>query len=311
MHRLDDLEARLRRDADTVRRAAQPGATLHHQIMARLTSTAAAPPSPWASRLLAVALLAVALVAVVIGVFLGLHRLSPSPATHGPSPAPTVRTPGPTIGLVGPNGAAVVQGALLNPGTYTDLEVDGTNFNVRFTVPAGWTWNGRYLSKGGVGLPDGAAIFFDGNLVQVYTDPCHWAGAAPVPPTGSSVRDLVAALAAQPMRSATKPTDRNANGLGASGRWAGMAVELTVPDNIVFANCDRGQVRSWGPDDDARSHQGPGQRDLVWAVDLSGNGVDAGGQRLIIDAASFRGTPANVTSEINAILGSIVVGHWG
>jgi hypothetical protein len=225
-----------------------------------------------------------------------------------PSPAPVV---GPSGALVGPSGAAVVQGALLDPGTYDYLGVDHAGFNIRFTVPAGWTWNGRYLSKGDVGLPHGAGIFFDGRLVQVYADPCHWAGAEPFLATGSSVHDLVAALAAQPMRSSTAPTSRGANALTIAGRWAGMAVELTVPDNIVFADCYRGQFRSWGPDQDARSHQGPGQRDLVWAVDLTGNGVETGGQRLIIDAASFPGTPAEVMSEIEAILGSIVVGHWG
>ena len=31
----------------------------------------------------------------------------------------------------------------------------------------------------------------------------------------------------------------------------------------------------------------------------------------IIDAASFPGTPADVMSEIDAILESIVVGQWG
>jgi hypothetical protein len=233
-----------------------------------------------------------------------------------PSPAPLVA---PSGALVGPSGSAVVPGTLLDPGTYTYLDVDGAGFNVRFTVPAGWTWNGRYLSMGGVGVPNGAGIFFDGNLVQVYTNPCHWAGADPIPPTGSSVHDLMAALAAQPMRNATTPTVRNANVPDFSGgnakvligRWLGMAVELTVPNNIVLANCSRGQFRSWGPDADARSHEGAGQRDLVWAVDLNGNGVGVGGERLIIDAASFPGTPANVMSEIEAILGSIAVGHWG
>jgi len=239
---------------------------------------------------LVAALLAVAIVATLFLTARSLHSRQVVPAN--PLPLPKA-------------------GALLDPGTYDYLDVDGVGFNVRFTVPAGWTWNGRYLSKGGVGLPDGAAIFFDGHLVQVYTDPCQWARAEPFPPTGSSVHDLMAAIAAQPMRNATTPTDRNANALGLAGGWAGMAVELTVPDGIVFADCYRGQFRSWGPDEDARSHQGPGQRDLVWAVDLTGNGVEAGGQRLIIDDASFPGTPAHVMSEIEAILGSIAVGHWG
>ena len=66
---------------------------------------------------------------------------------------------------------------------------------------------------------------------------------------------------------------------------------------------------------------GSGQRDLVWAVDLSLNreveatpGRDAygpGDGRVIIDAASFPGTPADVMSEIEAILRSIAVGYWG
>ena len=94
-----------------------------------------------------------------------------------------------------------------------------------------------------------------------------------------------------------------------------MAIELTVPDTITFADCDGGQFRSWAIDNDARFAQGPGQRDLVWAVDIDGAGVidvvppPPGG--LIIDAATFPGTPASVMSEINAILDSIALGHWG
>jgi Tol biopolymer transport system component len=83
----------------------------------------------------------------------------------------------------------------LGQGTYTYTNVDAQGFNVRFTVPAGWTWYGRYLSKGGVGLPGGAAIYFFGGPVQVYGDPCHWAGSPSNPPTGPSVDDLMAALA--------------------------------------------------------------------------------------------------------------------
>jgi hypothetical protein len=138
----------------------------------------------------------------------------------------------------------------------------------------------------------------------------------------------MASLATQPSRSATTPIDRPAGGLSLAVRpgstnppadpnasgprpWAGRSVELTVPNDINFAACDRGQFRSWGPDSVARAHQGPGQRDLVWAVDLTGNGVVSGHGYVIIDAASFPGTPADVSSEIDAILGSIVFGHGG
>ncbi len=216
----------------------------------------------------------------------------------------------------------------LGPGTYTYTDVQAQGFNVRFTVPAGWTWYGSYLSKGGIGLSGGAAIFFFGGPVQVYADPCHWAGSQSNPPTGPSVDDLMASLATQPLRSATTPIDRPAGGLSLTVRpgstnppadpnasgprpWAGRSVELTVPNDINFAACDGGQFRTWGPHSVARAHQGPGQRDLVWAVDLTRNGVVSGHGYVIIDAASFPGTPADVSSEIEAILGSIVAGHWG
>jgi hypothetical protein len=56
----------------------------------------------------------------------------------------------------------------------------------------------------------------------------------------------------------------------------------------------------------------PGQHDLVWAVDLVGNGVNTYTyQSLVIDAASFPGRPSSIMSEIEAILASLEVGHWG
>jgi hypothetical protein len=90
-----------------------------------------------------------------------------------------------------------------------------------------------------------------------------------------------------------------------------MAVEVTVPTDLNLAACDQGQFRSWGPDDVVRAHQGPGQHDLVWAVDLSGTGVASGHGYFIVDAASFSGTPADVMSEVEAILASVATGHWG
>jgi len=203
---------------------------------------------------------------------------------------------------VGPGGSKIGDG-LLDPGTYEYDDVDGQGFNVRFTVPAGWSWYGTTLTKGGVDPPDGAAIFFFGGRGQVYPDPCQWANATPGPPTGSSAADLVAALAAQPMRSATTPIDRSA------GVWPGMAIELTVPDNLDLDFCERGVFRSWGLADQRFQASLPGQRDLVWAIDVNGVGVTDGG--LIVDAASFRGTPDRVRSEVEAILGSIVLCHCG
>jgi len=259
-------------------------------------------------------LLSAMVFALLVGIAVG-YRIGASPTATpqlaelpSPSAAPTpIASPSPPT----PPAVAVYFGieaakGLLKQGTYAYLNVDGTSStNVRFTVPAGWTWNGRSLSKDGGGAPHGAAIFFFDAVVQVYADPCHWAAVQSHPQTGSTAADLMAALAAQPLRRATTPSERPANTPGLANGWHGMSIQLIVPDQINFADCDKGQYRSWGPDGEARSHQGPGQRDLVWAVDLGPY------DRLIIDAAWFPGTPAEVKSEIETILRSIAAGHWG
>jgi hypothetical protein len=262
----------------------------------------------------------VAAAVVVVATAVGFHALagpgvggpgggSPSP-TASPSPLATPLLPS-TFGSLVP--ATPVRIGLLAPGRYEYDFVDGQGFSLQFTVPAGWTWNGRYLSKDGIGPPGGAAIYFFGGPLQVYADPCHWTA---VPSTRLSGRaaDIVAALRAQPSRNAGGPIDRP------FGSWPGAAIALSVPDDMALATCDAGQYRSWGPEANARSHQGPGQRDIVWAIDIPGAGVtDAQGSLiapfppggLVVDATSFPGTPADGMSEIEAILGSIYMGHFG
>jgi len=261
---------------------------------------------------------------LVIGVLKPWTAIPSQSATPSASAAPVVAlNPAPSTAALPTVPPGVGQRDLrigrLDPGTYAYTDVDGQGFNVGFIVPAGWTWHGRYLSKGGVGHPGGAAISFFGGPVGVYADPCDWAGSEPDQPIGRRVGDRMAALAAEPPRNAATPIDRPAAAPGIGDRWPGMALELTVPD-INLAGCDEGQFRRWGPETNARPAQGPGQHDYVWAVDIPGAGVDdengvitvypeAGG--LIIDAASFPSTPADVMAEVEAILGSIVVGHWG
>lgn len=64
------------------------------------------------------------------------------------------------------------------------------------------------------------------------------------------------------------------------------------------------------PESNVRSHQAPGQRDLVWAVEAPGVAIE-GSPRLygglLVDAAWFPGTRANVLSEME----TIHVGAWG
>ncbi|HEX6128701.1 MAG TPA: hypothetical protein VF071_06745 [Candidatus Limnocylindria bacterium] len=98
------------------------------------------------------------------------------------------------------------------------------------------------------------------------------------------------------MRNASAPVDRSADGPGWQEVYPGTAIELTVPGDIDFADCDEGKFQSWN----GRYHQGPGQRDLVWAIDVAG-------PLLIIDAASFPGTSASDQAELASVLDSITI----
>jgi hypothetical protein len=243
---------------------------------------------------------AIAAAAVVVVALVGYNLLPSRGGIGGSSPSPS-----PSFSF-SPSASPLPHGSLV-AGTYTLYDIDNTGVNIQFTVPADWR-NDDYLTTGprGVELPDGIAIGFWTGPVQVYTEPCQWQGADPSPPTGPTARALVDALAAQPQRDASTPVERRGASLGGPGRWDGWSVDLTVPtdEELVGGPCDNGEFRSWGPAG-ARFHQGPGQRDTVWAVD-----VDAD-TRIIVDLASYPGTTEKMMTEARQILDSMVFGHWG
>jgi hypothetical protein len=195
---------------------------------------------------------------------------------------------------------------LLRPGSYDRSY--GVGFDLRFTVPTGWSWNGQALRQGD------AAIYFTTSPVRVYSDPCHWDRPQHLSPglyTPGSVESVAAALAAQPMRYATRPW-LIPSSLAAPTRGGPTArsvdaieVRLTVPSNLDFSRCDHGQYRSWGVGRNARTQQGPGQRDLIW---LQGTGP--GARNLMIDAATFPDTPSRLVHQVDAILASVEAGCW-
>jgi hypothetical protein len=191
----------------------------------------------------------------------------------------------------------------LNPGRYTIYGLDLAGFNVSFAVPAGWSWDGRSLTKGAADRPIAASISFYGGPVGVYEEPCHWSEAPA--PLHQSVDELLASLGAQQGRDASAPVERNASSAGLAGRWAGKTIELSVPARLDLSTCHQGQFRSWGPDARARINEGPGERDVVWAVDLET------GELLTIDAGTFPDTPPDLVAEVDGILDSIKTGHWG
>jgi len=234
--------------------------------------------------------------AVVIIAVIAINLLPGSPAPGG---EPT-STPTPEPQSSAPADVSFLPNGLLEPGTYSIRAQDIDAPRVVLTVPAGWYGGGFGVNKNNsIDPPDGAGVILWGGPFNVYEDPCQWTGGETLR-VGQTVDDLVADLSAQPTRDATAPTDITVDG------FAGKAIELTVPADLAFnqadgfVDCDEAEFRSWiSPDQGSfRLHQGPGQHDQLWIVDVDGT-------RVIIDATFYEGTSAADMAELQAILESI------
>ncbi len=250
--------------------------------------------------------LAIATAAVVVVAIVGYNLLPGGSSNVGgtaATPSPSISaSPSPSASAsTSPMPSDAVKEGSLEAGSYTHYGIDGLPVNVRFTVPAGWSWVSQFslLTTGDAADEIGIALW-SGSELQVYTDPCQWEGAEPDPPTGPTARDLADALAAQPTRNASAPTERKAAGPDGPDQFAGWIVELTVPEDADFATCTRGEFRSWGPDEMSRYHQGPGQSDTVWAIDIDPD------MRMVIDATYLPSAPQQTRTEIDGILDSLV-----
>ncbi len=217
--------------------------------------------------------------AVVIAALLGFNYLvAPNiggPGLDDPSPTPT---PSPQ--------ALTVSAGELAAGTY-QFTVLGT-VDVTLTVPDGWANIGGFGANG-----DGTAVVVwpsDEEVAHVYADPCRWQDGFVDPPVGPTVDDLATAFANQPQRGESVPTDVTIDG------YSGKTIELSVPDDINFADCDDGQFQSW----EGRTHQEPGQIDRLYILDVDG-------QRVLIDAHFIPGTSEADLAEQQAILDSIQI----
>lgn len=306
MRARDDLEARLRRDADTVRRAAQPGATLHHHIMARLTSTALSSPTPWASRLPAQVLLAIALVvAVAVGVYLSGNRLT-SPASHAPT-APKSPVPVPTVGALAPGTYFLANPYRGGNPALTCLHGCAWYKRIIFTLPAGWSISDGLVYKH-KGQP-GEVAFSAWTVDQVYADPCHWQRSALSPldlrlPPGPQDGGLANQALRGPLPRALTPVTMSfVDGSGLSFPTNTVRIDLSVPATLDIATCDKGQFRSWTVwevPDGANSHHVSGQLDAVYQID-----VDR--RPLVIDASHRPGTSEADLAELQSILASMII----
>jgi len=223
-------------------------------------------------------------------------NLLPGSAAPGGEPS---ATPEPTATPAAPS-AAPSEAADLPLGPYALTTADG-QWTVAMTVTIGapgWIGNdsqGILTKNDNPDPPDGAGLIVFTGQLEVYGDPCRWATTRPDPMTGATVDEVIAALTAQVGRNATEPVDVTVD------EYSGKSITLSVPTDANFANCDAGEFRSWGPENVSRYHQGPGQIDQVWVVDVDGTLVT-------IDGTWYDGTPAGDRAELDAILGSMQFG---
>ena len=238
--------------------------------------------------------LGLAAAAVVVAALLGFNYfLAPSvggPGIDDPSPTATPTPP-------------VLSSGASEPGTYlltTEAEPSGTYHlpeGATLTMPAGWTGQSGYGVGKNVNLANPVAYtgvgfwIWDDDFDIVYLDPCQWVDGAIVPLVGPTVDDLANALASQSRRGDPVPVDVTIDG------YSGKMVEMTVPNDIDFADCDRGEFRSWA----GRYHQGPGQVDQVYILDVDD-------QRVVIYSSYMPGTSEAERAERQAIVESIQLG---
>lgn len=218
----------------------------------------------------------VAIALVGISTFNGQNVAGPDTTNPTPTPQPTPI----------PRSIPNEEGAALDAGTWA-IPVSG--IQVTFQLPEGWSAEGRsYVAKN---ASEPSEADFGVFLVdQAYFHPCQWDGALPDLHPGYEVEDLADSLANQALRGDAVPTDVTLDG------FAGKFLELTVPSDIDFADCDQAEFRSWN----GRYHQGPGQHDSVYILDVDG-------VRLVIVAAYLPETSSADRAELQEILDSIQI----
>ncbi len=248
---------------------------------------------PWRTpRMTSIVRVAMGAAAVVLATVVGANLVPAGDQVAAPGATSTPR----------PTAEASPQRLPMNgnvePGTYrgsvwvpTDEAMKEPTFAV--DVPAGWSTYEGAISKQAGEPPTGA--FFRVWLldrVRLYREPCNTSVGLtdPVPPL---VDELANAFASFDERVVSPP------GSVTIGGHSGKVLELRVPDDITFADCYGLEYRSWVQGaTDIRYHQGPGQHDRLWILDVDG-------QRMVIDAAYFPDTPPETVDELIAMVESI------
>jgi len=212
-------------------------------------------------------------------------------ASPAPSPAASASSQPATL-------APLPLGAKLEPGTYVvDVIASRPQLSYSLTVPDGWfSFSGDFINTGTADPPIGASIsIWDLTDVDIYRDPCPppSVGFTLDPVKGRSPEDLATAFAAFEERLVIPPRDVEIDG------YSGVLLEIQVPDDADFAACAFGEYRTWETTaGDQRYHQGPGQHDRLWILDVDG-------RRFVINTTFYTATPAATMVELDAIVDSV------
>ena len=177
----------------------------------------------------------------------------------------------------------------------------GPGIPAGYTVqaPPGWSAPDPFeVTKAGA-APLGISVW---NVSRVPRNPCQWKGNLYDP--GRSVDDLVRALRATPMRTASAPTDVILDGYrGRSLAWT-VTTDIAVTGDADFQGCDdpgngHHDFVSW-----VTSRQGEqyarvsGQVDLLWILEVHGH-------RLVVDATYGPQTSLADRDELMQVVGSL------
>jgi hypothetical protein len=211
------------------------------------------------------------------------------PASAAPSEAAASAAPSPSQPADGslPEGPFVYEPGGDLPSITVDIPASGWSFDPGFEV----------LGKGDdvENLPEAALLLWSwpaGTAFDVYGDPCHWDSTRPATPA-TTVDEIAAALAAQPSRDASEPVDVTVGG------YSGKKLTLHVPSDFdeTSNDCDQDNFASYGVAGEAepsRYHQGPGQIDELWILDV-------GGGFTILDATYRPDTTTELLEEMRGI----------
>lgn len=229
--------------------------------------------------------IALASAAVVAVALVGINLFGPQ-GVGGPGPGdpPSAQDPTPTA-------VPVLGGGAIEPGTYRINNRAFTRMDLVLTLPAGWSHENNYVSKGDV---------FEGNGVtlatwlvsHVYADSCQWEGS--LREVGSAA-ELATALAEQTGHETSNPTDVTVGGYPATRLDFSLAADSDV------SGCDSAFVRLWpdfGPDEAYGLPIFAGQTTTVYFVDLDGEPM------LVIAIRTDDSSAADV-AELEQVVASI------